>query len=73
MFHQEAYNNNNKNNNLDALIVWSQIQSFIKGSIEAVQVGHPSTLEEYLKLLVHLKSSFLVAWHWIIKSHGMNS
>jgi superfamily I DNA/RNA helicase len=33
---------------LDALVVWTQIRSFIKGSIEAVLAQRPLTLEEYL-------------------------
>jgi hypothetical protein len=32
----------------EALIVWTQIRSFIKGSIEAALLGRPLTLEEYL-------------------------
>jgi hypothetical protein len=35
---------------VDPLIVWSQIRSFIKGSIEAVQAGRPLTRDEYLGL-----------------------
>jgi hypothetical protein len=35
---------------LDALIVWSQIRSFIKGSVEAVKAGRPLTRDEYLCL-----------------------
>jgi AAA domain len=35
---------------LDALIVWSQIRSFIKGSIEAVKASRPLKREEYLQL-----------------------
>jgi superfamily I DNA/RNA helicase len=35
---------------LDVLVIWSQIRSFIKGSIEAVQAGRPLTQEEYLGL-----------------------
>jgi hypothetical protein len=35
---------------LDPLVVWTQIRSFIKGSIEAVHTGQPLTREEYLKL-----------------------
>lgn len=34
---------------LDALIVWSQIRSFIKGSVEAVKSGRPLTRDEYLR------------------------
>ncbi|KAG7361350.1 UvrD-like helicase [Nitzschia inconspicua] len=35
---------------VDALIVWSQIRSFIKGSVEAVKAGRPLTRDEYLQL-----------------------
>jgi hypothetical protein len=35
---------------LDALVLWTQIRSFIKGSIEAARAGRPLTLEEYLDL-----------------------
>lgn len=35
---------------LDALVVWTQIQSFIKGSIEAVAAKRPLLEEEYLAL-----------------------
>ena len=36
--------------NLDALVVWMQIQSFIKGSIESVMHKRPLLLDEYLEL-----------------------
>jgi hypothetical protein len=32
----------------EALTVWTQICSFIKGSIEAALLGRPLTLEDYL-------------------------
>jgi hypothetical protein len=35
---------------LDALVVWSQIRSFIKGSIESVNEIRPLTEQEYLKM-----------------------
>jgi hypothetical protein len=35
---------------LDALVVWTQIQSFIKGSIEAVMLKRSLLLDEYLQL-----------------------
>ena len=35
---------------LDALVLWTQIRSFIKGSIEAARAGRPLTLGEYLDL-----------------------
>jgi hypothetical protein len=35
---------------LDALVVWSQIRSFIKGSIESVKEGRPLAEQEYLKM-----------------------
>ena len=35
---------------LEPLVVWTQIRSFIKGSIEAALVGQPLSLEEYLGL-----------------------
>jgi hypothetical protein len=35
---------------LDPLVVWTQIRSFIKGSIEAAMAGRPLTLHEYLTL-----------------------
>ncbi len=35
---------------LDALVLWTQIRSFIKGSIEAARAGRPLTLDEYLDL-----------------------
>lgn len=37
---------------LEPLIVWTQIRSFIKGSIEAVTKSRPLTLEEYLDTAV---------------------
>ena len=35
---------------LDKLVVWMQIQSFIKGSIEAVMLKRPLQLDEFLEL-----------------------
>lgn len=35
---------------VDALVLWTQIRSFIKGSIESVLSRHPLTLDEYLDL-----------------------
>ncbi len=35
---------------LDTLVLWTQIRSFIKGSIEAALAGRPLTLGEYLDL-----------------------
>ena len=35
---------------MDALIAWTQIRSFIKGSIEAALAGRPLTLQEYMLL-----------------------
>ncbi len=35
---------------MDALIAWTQIRSFIKGSIEATLAGRPLTLGEYMGL-----------------------
>ena len=35
---------------LDSLVIWGQIRSFIKGSIDAVSEGRPLTQCEYLKL-----------------------
>jgi len=35
---------------LDALVVWTQIQSFIKGSIEAVMLKRPLCIDEFLAL-----------------------
>ena len=35
---------------LDPLVAWTQIRSFIKSSIEAVNKGQPLTREEYLSL-----------------------
>ena len=35
-------------NGLDPLVVWTQIRSFIKGSIEAALQHHPLTLDQYL-------------------------
>jgi hypothetical protein len=35
---------------LDPSVVWMQIRSFIKGSIEAAMAGRPLTLDEYLAL-----------------------
>ena len=40
----------NQRLNLDSLVVWTHIRSFIKGSIEAVLAGRPLTLKEYLAL-----------------------
>ena len=42
-----------KKGNLDPLIVWTQIRTFIKGSIEAVQHGRPLEEHEYLSLGAH--------------------
>eukprot|EP00597_Dinobryon_sp_UTEXLB2267_P010567 CAMPEP_0170100792 /NCGR_PEP_ID=MMETSP0020_2-20130122/1864_1 /TAXON_ID=98059 /ORGANISM="Dinobryon sp., Strain UTEXLB2267" /LENGTH=664 /DNA_ID=CAMNT_0010323745 /DNA_START=228 /DNA_END=2219 /DNA_ORIENTATION=- len=39
-----------KDNTMDPLVVWTQIRSFIKGSIEAVLLGRPLHLKEYLDL-----------------------
>ena len=36
--------------NIDALIAWRNIQSYIKGSIESIQFGRPLMEEEYLGL-----------------------
>ena len=38
---------------LDVLVIWSQIRSFIKGSMEAVLAGRPLTEEEYMGLGVN--------------------
>jgi len=46
-FKLECYN---KSCTLGPLIVWSQIRSFIKGSIEAIKNGRPLTREEYYEL-----------------------
>ena len=35
---------------LDPLVVWTQIRSFIKGSIEAALQHHPLTLDQYLDM-----------------------
>ena len=35
---------------LDPVVVWTQIRSFIKGSIEAAMAGRPLSLEQYLSL-----------------------
>ena len=37
---------------LDPLVAWTQIRSFIKGSIEAVLQHHPLTLDQYLDMKV---------------------
>lgn len=37
---------------LEAVVVWTQIRSFIKGSVEAVLQGKPLTLEQYLSVSV---------------------
>ncbi len=47
---QAIYHNIKHKSRMDALIVWTQIRSFIKGSIEAVLAGSPLTLEEYIAL-----------------------
>ena len=39
-----------KDRSLDALTVWTQIRSFLKGSVEAVLLGRPLQLKEYLDL-----------------------
>ena len=39
-----------QSDSVDALIVWRNIQSFIKGSIESIQLGRPLTEDEYLSL-----------------------
>lgn len=45
--HHKLYDKDCK---LDPLVVWTQIRSFIKSSIEAVHEGQPLTREEYLNL-----------------------
>ena len=35
---------------LDALVIWTQVRSFIKGSIEAVMAGRPLSESEYMNL-----------------------
>ena len=44
------YHNIKHKSRMDALIAWTQIRSFIKGSIEAVLAGSPLTLDEYMAL-----------------------
>lgn len=39
---------NRKKTALDPLVLWTQVRSFIKGSIEAVLLRRPLSLEEYL-------------------------
>ena len=39
-----------KDTPLDPLVIWTQIRSFIKGSIEAVKKGQPLSKDEYMNL-----------------------
>ena len=48
-FKREFYRET-KDTPLDPLVIWTQIRSFIKGSIEAVQKGRPLDKEEYMQL-----------------------
>ncbi|KAK3261472.1 hypothetical protein CYMTET_29619 [Cymbomonas tetramitiformis] len=50
IFKREAALLLKRHSSLDPLIIWRQIQSSIKGSIEAVMQGHFLTLDEYLAL-----------------------
>lgn len=44
-FHRET-----RDDQLDPLVIWAQINNFIKGSIQAVQKGGPLSEEEYMTL-----------------------